>query len=349
VVIVRRRLKGILPYRAVYFPTESTVRETVANLGPIALARLFFTPLKVDHGRCLISEYVTTTVCLDLHKSLEGLWGATDATCRRQVRRAEKISGRFTIERNSVRASRDFLVMLNDLADLKEGVSIISSRMLALLEGSVDVFMLYLDGQPNCGHIFLRDAEAGRARLLHSANRRLQEPEKARLCADLNRFLHWHEVRLYRDDGFHLYDFGGINEDRTDGIARFKMSFGGDLLREYTYLCAGFPWLGRAVKGSLGILHLGRPTMESKDTSRPVSPCCSGGVESSPSANQPPVFGDSSFESPKQTATSQVLVRCLPLDAASLQRAHHLLRTLGVPKKSASLIEMVRAPQFSIS
>ena len=139
--------------------------------------------------------------------------------------------------------------MLNDLADLKAGVSSISSRILALLEGSVDVFMLYLDGQPNCGHIFLRDAEAGRARLLHSANRRLQEPEKARLCADLNRFLHWHEMRVYRDDGFHLYDFGGINEDRTDGIARFKMSFGGDLLREYTYLCAGFPWLGRAVKG----------------------------------------------------------------------------------------------------
>lgn len=174
---------------------------------------------------------------------------ATDATCRRQVRRAEKISGRFTIERNSARAARDFLVMLNDLADLKAGVSSISSRILALLEGSVDVFMLYLDGQPNCGHIFLRDAEAGRARLLHSANRRLQEPEKARLCADLNRFLHWHEMRVYRDDGFHLYDFGGINEDRTDGIARFKMSFGGDLLREYTYLCAGFPWLGRAVKG----------------------------------------------------------------------------------------------------
>lgn len=117
-------------------------------------------------------------------------------------------------------------------------------------------------------HIFLRDAEAGRARLLHSANRRLQEPEKARLCADLNRFLHWHEVRVYRDDGFHLYDFGGINEDRTDGIARFKMSFGGDLLREYTYLCAGFPWLGRG-EGSLGILHLARPTMESKDTSPP--------------------------------------------------------------------------------
>ena len=151
-------------------------------------------------------------------------------------------------------------------------------------------------------HIFLRDAEAGRARLLHSANRRLQEPEKARLCADLNRFLHWHEVRVYRDDGFHLYDFGGINEDRTDGIARFKISFGGDLLREYTYLCAGFPWLGRS-EGSLGILHLARPTMESKDTSPPVSPC-GYGVSNPPLRQPTPVFGDSSFESPKQAATS---------------------------------------------
>jgi hypothetical protein len=249
VIDVRRRLKGILPYRTIYFPTESTVREIVANLNPTAIARLFFTSLEVDHARCLVSRYVTATTCLNLRNSLEALGGATDATCRRQIRRAEKIDGRFTIERNSPRAAQDFLTLLNDLANLKEGVSSISSRMLTLLERNVDVFMLYLDGQPNCGHILLRDAEAGRARLLHSANRRLQEPEKARLCGDLNRFLHWHEVQVYRDEGLQLYDFGGISEDRTDGIARFKISFGGDLLREYTYLCAGFPWLGHAVKG----------------------------------------------------------------------------------------------------
>ena len=51
-------------------------------------------------------------------------------------------------------------------------------------------------------------------------------------------------------------------------------------------------------EGSLGILHLARPTMESKDTSPPVSPC-GYGVRIPLSANQPPVFGDSSLESPK--------------------------------------------------
>ena len=38
-------------------------------------------------------------------------------------------------------------------------------------------------------------------------------------------------------------------------------------------------------EGSLGILHLARPTMESKDTSPPVSPCGSGG--SNPPLRQP--------------------------------------------------------------
>ena len=40
-------------------------------------------------------------------------------------------------------------------------------------------------------------------------------------------------------------------------------------------------------EGSLGILHLGRPTMESKDTSPPVSPCGSG-VRIFPLRQSPP-------------------------------------------------------------
>jgi len=64
----------------------------------------------------------------------------------------------------------------------------------------------------------------------------------------LNRFLHWHEICAYREERFATYDLGGIKEDKTNGITQFKMSFGGEVSKEHTYLCAGIPWVGRTAQ-----------------------------------------------------------------------------------------------------
>jgi hypothetical protein len=96
----------------------------------------------------------------------------------------------------------------------------------------------------------LRDPESGRVRGLYSASRRLDtdDPKKARLVGNLNRMLHRHNMRLYKEEGFDTYDWGGISDDRSDGRVRFKMSFGGAVVEEYTYLCAGWPQLGTIVQ-----------------------------------------------------------------------------------------------------
>ena len=94
----------------------------------------------------------------------------------------------------------------------------------------------------------LRDSESGRVRGLYHGSRRLDEPEKARLVGNLNRLLHWHNMRVYKQEGFRYYDWGGISADRGDGRARFKMSFGGDVVEEYSYLCAGSRRLGLMVR-----------------------------------------------------------------------------------------------------
>ena len=95
-------------------------------------------------------------------------------------------------------------------------------------------------------NLVLRDNETGRVRGLYNASRRLHadEPKKARVLGNLNRLLHWHNMRLYKEEGFDTYDWGGISEDQSDGRAKFKMSFGGNIAEEYTYLCAGWPRLG---------------------------------------------------------------------------------------------------------
>ncbi len=90
--------------------------------------------------------------------------------------------------------------------------------------------------------------EIGRARLLYSASRRFDDRETSRLSGTLNRFLHWHEICAYREEGFSTYDLGGIKDDKSNGITQFKMSFGGDVVKEHTYLCAGIPWVGRTAR-----------------------------------------------------------------------------------------------------
>ena len=61
----------------------------------------------------------------------------------------------------------------------------------------------------------------------------------------INVFLHWYEMECYQKEGFGIYDLGGINPVDDPGVNRFKVQFGGALLRDYNYLFAGMPMLGR--------------------------------------------------------------------------------------------------------
>jgi hypothetical protein len=120
----------------------------------------------------------------------------------------------------------------------------VNSRTLERYGPDTDVFVIYLEGRPMCAHALLLDKETRHARLLYSASRRLEDRESAYQCSALNRLLHWHEIQTYQSEGFGCYDFGGITSDPNDGIARFKTSFGGAVVREQSFLCAGSAWIG---------------------------------------------------------------------------------------------------------
>jgi hypothetical protein len=60
----------------------------------------------------------------------------------------------------------------------------------------------------------------------------------AKMNSRLNRYLHWKALRHYRDEGFTLYDWGGIG-DGTGPIAQFKLSMGGEPRVDRCYTLAG--------------------------------------------------------------------------------------------------------------
>jgi lipid II:glycine glycyltransferase (peptidoglycan interpeptide bridge formation enzyme) len=52
-----------------------------------------------------------------------------------------------------------------------------------------------------------------------------------------NRLLHWEDILYFKDQGYEIYDLGGVtlNQSNKEGqaIARFKECFGGSLVKEY--------------------------------------------------------------------------------------------------------------------
>ena len=246
-VTIERKLGRLVPYKTVFFPSDRALAELTERTRPTQMARLFWTTTELRNANCVVRHHKSATVCVDLGGTPETISKGIAKHTRYQIRQAEKLGARVRIGRGA-ELTRDFLALYNDFARSKPELSAINQGALDRYLGHADTFIAYLDERVVCGHVLLRDTEIGRARLLYSASRRFDDRETARLSGTLNRFLHWHELCAYREEGFKTYDLGGIQEDETNGITQFKMSFGGQIVQEHTYLCAGIPWVGRTAQ-----------------------------------------------------------------------------------------------------
>ena len=112
------------------------------------------------------------------------------------------------------------------------------------------------DGAVLVQHAYV--AARARSYMLYSASVLAQSDDSGvrNLIGRANRYLHWHDIRLFKDRGFDLYDFGGLDvtgrSDKTAGIARFKRGFGGEVRPVYSSTNAR-SLLGTAVQRVLGL------------------------------------------------------------------------------------------------
>jgi len=251
-IVIARRLAGILPYRAIYFPSEKDIGKLTSELRSTEMMRLFYTQHDLEASPTLIRRETALTVLNDLREPADRIWGKFERFTRQEIRQAEKLGDRVEIISNGPAALPDFLSVYNAFAASRPGVWALSRRAAGRYASNSDVRVLYLDGQPAVVNMVMRDPQAHRVRGIFSASRRLEATDKrnARLFGHLNRLLHWRNMLLYQEQGFRTYDWGGVSPDAADGIAKFKCSFGGQLVRENIYFCA------RARRLSKGVLTL---------------------------------------------------------------------------------------------
>ncbi len=251
-VVIERKIACIIPYRMVFFPTTEDVRAIIDTLTIGWMARLFFfSTLDSSAARKVLRQEAGATICLDLNEDRDALFRSMQASTRNKIGKAERLGSRVAIKLNHPAAVDEFLDLYAGLAAVKaDKVVPVNRAVLDRYSGCSDILVAHFDGKPICGHVNLRDEHGGRVRLLFSASRRFEDREMARIAGILNCYLHWHEILTYKEQGFSVYDLGGIahgENPSAEGIDRFKAGFGGRVVTERTCLCAGVPLFGHAL------------------------------------------------------------------------------------------------------
>jgi hypothetical protein len=265
-ITIPRKLKGLIPYAFIFWPDDSVVEQMANHLPPTHAARLEAASKDLERGKCIVGHHLCLTLALDLRQGLDAIYKNVTSNARIRIHKAERLGGRVVIRRYSGRPDNtqlvdEFVGLYNQFAIGKRGIAEpISRPQLDSFFPNADLVLADLDGQLICGHLNLVDREKSVSRLMYSANRRFEEPKTARLSGILNCYLHWYEILKYREEGLGSYDFGTIGQiDDGLGVNRFKMQFGGEVVREHHYLLAGMPLLWRtALKLKNGFTQRGR-------------------------------------------------------------------------------------------
>jgi hypothetical protein len=245
-VTIERRVRKLLRYRKFWFPSRTQAMEISESLRPEDVVRFFAVSPALEGLGHVVEHYKMRSLWINLSAGPEAvLNGMKRKSCRYEIRRAEKVLGRVAIEIGSQKANRDFLVVYNEFSKAK-GLQELRARWIQDNSAHAETLVLYLDGEPLCGHLLLLDPETSIVRLLYSGSRRLESREQAAACGALNRYLHWQEMQRYCAQGFTTFDFGGLG--RRDSIASFKLSFGGTVLTQHFYLLSGLQWVARLGK-----------------------------------------------------------------------------------------------------
>jgi len=253
-ITISKKLKGIIPYRVVVWPTESVVREIAENLPTTHAARVESANTELLAGRCLVDHYLTLTLAIDLRRDLEQIDKDLITNARIRIHKARKLGDRVTVRRCRGLPGQENLIdefvllYSNSIAGRAAFAFPMSKAEISSYFPNAELILMDLDGEAICGHLNLLDKESGVSRMLWSASRRFEDHETARLAGILNVYLHWYEIEKYREEGFQTYDLGGIGGlDDNVGVNRFKLQFGGAIVREHNYLMAGMPELWRPV------------------------------------------------------------------------------------------------------
>lgn len=176
------------------------------------------------------------TLIIDLDRTEEALFEDIHKNARYKINRASK---RDPIHYDELTNPTDeeigeFLVFFDRFAKYKDLPKGNLGRLKGLRDQNALIISYVRDELGNilCAHAYLRADAYGS--LLYSASARFDNKQIRNLIGRANRFLHWQDIKSFREMGMKWFDFGGLfvqkDGSEEDSINRFKKEFGGQVV-----------------------------------------------------------------------------------------------------------------------
>ena len=242
--VSKRRHFGMIHAEVYFSPIISVQLREVADCDLISF---------IQAKEAVRGAHPFRTLHLDLLLGEDMLLNNMSRTTRYEIHRAQERDNieAIVIDRPHCQHIREFCEFYDTFAATKSLRLSRLERFLALNEsgGLVLSKVAGADQIPLCWHAYVVDSE--RALLLYSASHmhKYTRSSQRALLGRANRYLHWVDIKTFKEAGFLILDFGGLSGARGDGWARgideFKRGFGGFEVVQYNYRC------GRSLAGKL--------------------------------------------------------------------------------------------------
>lgn len=196
-----------------------------------------------------------TTIQIDLLQDCDVIFIGFEKNTRYEINRALKKDEIIINELDPNLEKEIFYNMYTDFSKIKNLKDINHDEIDLLINaGCFRIRLAYdKDKNPLVCHTYIIANK--KARLAHSISffRNELNNEDKKLIGRANRLLHWEDIKLFKDEGFYIYDLGGISTDEnnieTQSINKFKKSFGGFTVVNHNSL------IPTSIKGFVFILY----------------------------------------------------------------------------------------------
>jgi hypothetical protein len=188
------------------------------------------------------------TLLIDLTLPEPALWARLNAkSCRQPIKRVRELGCSVSVNEDGEQA----FAFINRFIQRRSYRRPMSAGAWRRNLEHGDVFIAKHEDRILAAHLVLVD-RPHRARLLAGATARLEGGVQRTLMGGVDRYLHWWEFNHYRAEGIRSYDLGGLVLDQRSplySISSFKLSFGGEIVRQNIMRLAAHGGLRVALRG----------------------------------------------------------------------------------------------------
>lgn len=204
------------------------------------------------------------TVINDLSLNIDDILDKTSSTVKYEINKCLKENIEITFSDSNSISNDDSIIerfetAYREMAKSTNNPILVKHYNRKKIDTYLDNRILYISEASKYNHkvFHVYVAEGSNCVLLYSAsNFRYEDKENRILIGRMNKFLHFNDMEKFKLRGVIKYDWGNIKSNiLPNGIDKFKMSFGGDVVKVYNVLI-GNTLIGKIAVFAIKILKL---------------------------------------------------------------------------------------------